>query len=127
MAQQLVEAGLPGIPAEQTLAPFTKPDLKSVLSVYDFEAIASKSFAPKTWAFISAAATDLHTKTRNTTTYSRITLRPRILRDVSRVDMGTTMLGHKLRVPIFTSPAAMARLVHPDGEKAIACAKKSPM
>ncbi|KAJ6787994.1 hypothetical protein PWT90_01106 [Aphanocladium album] len=112
-------------PNEEALVPFRKPDLKTVLSIYDFEAIASKSFSPKTWAFISSAATDLHTKTRNTSTYSRITLRPRVLRDVSRIDMSTTMLGHKLRVPIFTSPAAMACLVHPDGEKAVARAVKA--
>lgn len=125
MTEQVVLQNSEGILTEETLVPYTKPDLKTVLSVYDFEAIASKSFIPKTWAFISAAATDLHTKTRNTSTYSRISLRPRVLRDVSHVDLNTTMLGHKLRVPIFTSPAAMARLVHPDGEKAIARAVKA--
>lgn len=105
--------------------PYTKPDLATVLSVNDFESIASHSFSPKTWAFVSSAATDLHTKTRNTATYSRITLRPRILRDVSSIDTTTRLLGHKLRVPIFTSPTAMAGLVHPDGEKDVGRAVKA--
>lgn len=36
------------------------------------------------------------------------------------------MLGHDLSMPLFASPAALAGLVHPDGEKAIAraCAKE---
>lgn len=98
-------------------APFVKPDLSQVLSVHDFEAIASKTFTPKAWAFISSAATDLYTKSRNASTYSKITLRPRILRDVSNVDLSTQLLGHKLRMPIFASPTAMAAVVHPEGEK----------
>lgn len=36
------------------------------------------------------------------------------------VDTRTTMLGHKMSVPIFCSPAAMAKMVHPEGEKGIA-------
>lgn len=125
MAQTQPTDSSSGFLPQQGHGSLTKPDLKTILSVNDFEKVASQSLAPKTWAFISAAATDLYTKTRNTTTYSRISLRPRILRDVSQVDLTTTMLGHKLRVPIFTSPAAMARLVHPDGEKAIARAVKA--
>lgn len=116
------EAG-PG--TSPTAAEFVKPDLSQVLSVRDFEAIAAKSFNPKAWAFVSSAATDLYTKTRNASTYSRITLRPRVLRDVSNVDLSTDLLGHPLRVPLFASPTAMAAVVHPDGEKAVGRAVKA--
>jgi L-lactate dehydrogenase (cytochrome) len=47
-------------------------------------------------------------------------LRPRILVDVKDVDTSTAMLGQKMSVPIFCAPAAMAKMVHPDGEKGIA-------
>jgi L-lactate dehydrogenase (cytochrome) len=47
-------------------------------------------------------------------------LRPRILVNVKDVDTQTTMLGQKMRVPIFCAPASMAKLVHPDGELGIA-------
>ena len=46
-------------------------------------------------------------------------LRPRVLRDVAAVDMSRSILGFKSSAPFFVSPAAMARLVHPDGELAI--------
>lgn len=110
---------------QKSLSQFVKPDLSKVLSVHDFEAIASESLSPKVWAFTSSAATDLYTKTRNASTYSNISLRPRVLRDVSSVDTSAEVLGHKLRVPMFTSPAAMAGLVHPEGEKAIGRAVKA--
>lgn len=102
-----------------------KPDLAAIISVEDFEAAASKTLSPKIWAFISSAATDLHTKRRNASFYSEITLRPRVLRNVSQIDLSAQILGHKLRLPIFASPASMAALVHPEGEKDIGRAIKA--
>ncbi|KAK3181083.1 hypothetical protein K4F52_007624 [Lecanicillium sp. MT-2017a] len=102
-----------------------KRPLDSLISVDDFEQAASEDLNPKTWAFISSAATDLYTKRRNKSAYSEITLRPRILRNVAHLDLSTEMLGGKLRLPIFCSPAAMATLVHPEGEKDIGRACKA--
>ena len=36
------------------------------------------------------------------------------------VDTSSSMLGNKINLPIFCGPAAMARMIHPEGEKAIA-------
>ncbi|KAJ6438693.1 FMN-dependent dehydrogenase [Purpureocillium lavendulum] len=102
-----------------------KPPLASLISTHDFEEAASRTLTPKAWAFISSAATDLNTKRRNVTAFADITLRPRTLRNVSTVDMSASMLGRRLRMPLFCSPAAMASLVHPDGEKAIGTACKA--
>ncbi|KAG9258319.1 cytochrome b2 [Emericellopsis atlantica] len=101
-----------------------KPPLESLISTHDFEAVASHTFTPKTWAFVSSAATDLHTKRRNAQAYATIGLRPRTLRDVANVDLSTTVLGHAIRAPIFGSPVAMAGLVHEQGEKEIGRAVK---
>lgn len=110
------------VPSDQA---YSKPPLSSLISTHDFEQVASRTFKPKSWAFVSSAATDLHTKKRNATAYSEIGLRPRTLRDVSSVDLSTTMLGHKIRAPIFCSPVAMAKLVHEEGEKDIGRACKA--
>jgi L-lactate dehydrogenase (cytochrome) len=96
-----------------------KPPLESLISTHDFESVALRSFSPKAWAFVSSAATDLHTKARNASAYASIGLRPRALRNVSHVDCSAAMLGCPLRVPIFCSPTAMANLVHAAGEKDI--------
>ncbi|KAH7362517.1 FMN-dependent dehydrogenase [Plectosphaerella cucumerina] len=97
--------------------PTGKPPLDTLISAHDFEAAASTTFTPKAWAFVSSAATDLHTKTRNSSAYASIGLRPRVLRDVASVSTATAILGHPSRLPLFAPPTAMAKLVHPEGEK----------
>ncbi|KAI3008185.1 hypothetical protein CBS147346_2756 [Aspergillus niger] len=101
------------------------PPLSSILSTHDFEKAASKSLTPKTWAFYSSAATDTFTHESNRTMYDRILLRPRILRNVTSVSTKTNILGCRMDLPLFMSPAAMATLVHSDGELALArgCAR----
>ncbi|GME48319.1 putative transporter [Neofusicoccum parvum] len=102
-----------------------KPELHKAICAEDFARIASEHFTAKTWAFYSSAATDLVSHGWNKSLLRRIMLRPRILRDVSDVDTTTTMLGHSASAPFFISPAAMARLAHPDGELALARAAGS--
>ena len=97
-----------------------KPPLAALINALDFEEVASKTLSAKAWAYYSSAATDLVTKNANIDTYTKISLRPRMMKDVSSVSTKTTILGCKTGIPIFVSPAAMARLVHEDGEKAIA-------
>lgn len=45
---------------------------------------------------------------------------PRVLRDVSRVDMTATLLGTKRSTPFGIAPTTMQRAAHPDGEVAMA-------
>ncbi|PYI11216.1 L-lactate dehydrogenase [Aspergillus sclerotiicarbonarius CBS 121057] len=108
-----------------SMSPKPKPPLPSILNTHDFETIASQTLTPKTWAFYSSAATDMLTHASNKSMYDRILLRPRILRNVTEVSTRTRILGCETDLPLFVSPAAMATLVHPDGEIAIArgCAR----
>jgi 4-hydroxymandelate oxidase len=56
----------------------------------------------------------------NLAAWSELTLRPRVLRDVSRIDLSTTVLGEPVPHPILVAPTASQRLGHPDGELATA-------
>ncbi|CAI6335992.1 unnamed protein product [Periconia digitata] len=109
---------------QPTLALATKPPLHTLINTYDFESVAAQTLSQKTYAFYSSAATNLVTRDANRSIYDRIWFRPRMLRNVRHVDTRTSMLGEKVEVPFFVSPAAMARLSHPDGEKGIARACK---
>lgn len=102
-----------------------KPPLESILNSYDFEKVASQELSKKTWAFYSSAATDMITRDANKSMLDRILLRPRVLRNVTTVDTRTEILGCQSGLPLFVSPAAMAKMVHPEGELAMArgCAK----
>lgn len=46
----------------------------------------------------------------------RYRIKPRFLRDVSKRDISTTILGEKISMPLGVAPAAMQRMAHPDGE-----------
>jgi 4-hydroxymandelate oxidase len=46
----------------------------------------------------------------------RIRLRPRVLVDVSSVDIRTTVLGTPVSMPILVAPTGFHGLAHPEGE-----------
>ena len=43
--------------------------------------------------------------------------RPRILIDVTKIDMTTTVLGFKISMPIMIAPTAMQKMAHPEGRQ----------
>lgn len=98
------------------------PPLDQLLNLNDFEKLAEQILDKKAWAYYSSAAEDLHSKKLNSSVYRQILFRPRVFRDVAHVDLSTTFLGHRVDLPLFISPAAMARLGHPSGEAGIALA-----
>ncbi|KAF5853305.1 hypothetical protein GGP41_001886 [Bipolaris sorokiniana] len=99
---------------------YEKLNLHSVISAADFQEVARHTLTPKAWAFYSSAATDLVTHRMNKEVTRRIMFRPRILRDVKTVSIKRNILGCESSAPFFISPAAMARMAHPDGELALA-------
>ncbi|KAF3483537.1 L-lactate ferricytochrome c oxidoreductase [Arthroderma uncinatum] len=105
------------------------PQLSSLLNMDDFEQVASKQLTQKAWAYYFSGADDLISKSLNHSIYQSILLRPRVFVDCKECSLATTMLGHKLDIPIYASPTAMARLAHPTGEAGIAaaCAKFGAM
>ncbi len=52
--------------------------------------------------------------------WSRHRLVPRVLRDVTHVDLTTTLLGTDVSTPIGIAPTTLQRAAHPDGEVATA-------
>jgi L-lactate dehydrogenase (cytochrome) len=97
-----------------------KPPLQSLINSYDFEAVAEKVLTKKAWAFYSSAATNLVTRDANRSMFDRIWFRPRLLRNIRHIDTRMKILSQDVKLPFFVSPAAMARLAHPDGEVALA-------
>uniref|UniRef100_A0A0D3HMR7 FMN-dependent dehydrogenase domain-containing protein n=1 Tax=Oryza barthii TaxID=65489 RepID=A0A0D3HMR7_9ORYZ len=47
---------------------------------------------------------------------------PRILIDVSKIDMSAIVLGFEISMPVMIAPSAMQKMAHPDGEYATAMA-----
>lgn len=60
------------------------------------------------------------TNTNNLDGFTALSLRPRVLRDVHRRNLATTVLGQSISLPIIIGPAGVQQMVHPDGELAVA-------
>ena len=107
---------------EQQIPEAQMPTLDDCLNMHDIEKLATLKMSKKAWAYYFSAGDDLISKTLNNTVYHNILLRPRVFADVTHCSTATTILGSPVNIPFFVSPAAMARLGHPDGEAGIAAA-----
>ncbi|OGM43433.1 cytochrome B2 [Aspergillus bombycis] len=96
--------------------------LSSLLNLAEIEQVAKRKLSPKGWAYYSSATDDGITKAHNNLIYRSILLRPRVFIDCRECDLSIRFLGLKLGLPVYISPAAMARLAHPQGEAGIAAA-----
>lgn len=94
--------------------------MENLLNLEEIEEVATKKISKKAWAYYYSAADDLISKSFNNLVYKQSLLRPRIFVDCTKCDTSTTLLGHKVGIPLYVSPAAMARLAHPAGEQGIA-------
>ena len=57
---------------------------------------------------------------RSRAAFERVELRPSVLRDVSRVDTTTTILGRPAALPLGFAPTGFTRMMHAQGEPAVA-------
>ncbi|XP_016649400.1 PREDICTED: peroxisomal (S)-2-hydroxy-acid oxidase GLO4-like isoform X3 [Prunus mume] len=89
-------------------------------NVNEFQELARQALPKMYYDFYTGGAEDQHTLKENVAAFRRIMLRPRVLVDVSRIDMSTTILGYKISTPIMIAPTAMHQLAHPEGEVATA-------
>jgi 4-hydroxymandelate oxidase len=95
-------------------------DPKEALNVMDFEETCRRKVMPGHWAYMASGVDDDATLRANREGYSHIQLRPRRLRDATKVDMTTELFGARYKSPIFTCPTGGEKFFHPDGELAVA-------
>nr|GMC86733.1 peroxisomal (S)-2-hydroxy-acid oxidase GLO4-like [Ipomoea batatas]GMD01569.1 peroxisomal (S)-2-hydroxy-acid oxidase GLO4-like [Ipomoea batatas] len=94
--------------------------LGKAVNVKEFEELAKKALPKMYYESFAGGAEDQHTLKDNEEAFHRIIIRPRVLIDVSRMDMSTTILGYKTSAPIMIAPTDRHKLAHPDGEVATA-------
>ncbi|KAG0467044.1 hypothetical protein HPP92_018624 [Vanilla planifolia] len=80
-----------------------------ITNVSEYEAAAKKKLPKMVYDYYAAGAEDEWTLKENREAFSRILFHPRILVDVSRIDITTTVLGHKISMPIMLAPSAMQK------------------
>ena len=70
--------------------------------------------------YFAGGADDEITLRSNETAYENIKLLPRVLRGAGRAKVETTLLGHRISLPVIIAPTAFHRLAHPEGERVTA-------
>ncbi|MGZ4176426.1 MAG: alpha-hydroxy acid oxidase, partial [Solirubrobacteraceae bacterium] len=106
-----------GAPADD---PFTMPPTEAPRSLAEFERDALARMSPEALGYIEGGAGDEVTLADNVAAWRRWALRPRMLVGASSCDTGIELLGVRRAHPVIVAPTAFQRLVHPDGEVAIA-------
>ncbi len=86
----------------------------------DFQAAAREQLPHDVYEYVDAGAGDEITKRDNEEAFNRIKLRPRVLRDVSKINTSISLFGQKMPHPIVLAPIAYQRLLHAEGEVAAA-------
>ena len=91
----------------------------------DLRRAARRRLPGPVFGYIDGAADDEITLRANRAALRRWQFRPRVLRDVSEPDLGVSMLGRQFPAPIGLAPVGFPRMMHPDGELAVARAAAS--
>jgi L-lactate dehydrogenase (cytochrome) len=94
--------------------------LERCVSIEDVRRAARRSLPRTLMDHLEGGASDEHTLRRNLRDFSAYGLLPRILTDVSDVDVSTTVLGQPAALPVLCAPTGLSGLFHPDGELAVA-------
>ncbi len=96
--------------------------LEKCHNLNDFRKLAYKRLPKMVFDYLDGGADDEETLLRNRTAFGKYQLMPRALRDVSNIDLSTTVLGQKVNLPVLLSPTGQTRMFHHTGEKAVASA-----
>jgi isopentenyl diphosphate isomerase/L-lactate dehydrogenase-like FMN-dependent dehydrogenase len=73
-------------------------------TLHELVKAARTGLAPGPWDYLVGGAETETTLRRNRQAIDRLAFRPRVLRDVSRVHCGTTLLGRPIRLPVMVAP-----------------------
>ena len=74
------------------------------LVLHEFAKKAKAKLSKETWDYLIGAAETETTFKRNRFALDSLAFRPRVLRDVEKVNITTNLVGHKLRMPVILAP-----------------------
>ncbi len=94
-------------------------------NVADLRKLARRRVPRAVFDYVDGAAWDELTSERNRSDFELLTIKPRVLVDVSEVDASTTVLGQPISVPLIGAPTGLTGLMHHRGEVAVARALHS--
>ncbi|HET8776087.1 MAG TPA: alpha-hydroxy-acid oxidizing protein [Candidatus Limnocylindria bacterium] len=88
------------------------------------EAVARRRMRPAAWSYVAGSAGQQATERANRAAFGRWAIVPRMLRDISRRDMGVELFGQRLPAPFLLAPIGALEMVHADADLAVAAAAR---
>lgn len=83
------------------------------VSVFEFEEHAQRNLTNNAYTYYRSGANAESTLRENINAYTQIKLNPYVCANIKDVDISTTVLGQKIRIPLAIAPSAMHRMAHP--------------
>jgi glycolate oxidase len=101
--------------------PIPEGDLNQRFQVlHEFVKAAREKLDRDSWDYLIGAAETETTYARNRLALDSLGLRPRVLRDVSNINSGTTLFGKRLRIPVLCAPVGALESFDPSGAASVA-------
>ena len=123
MGKVKVKRRFPGFKELAGLMRFRKPILNSrrrrlsrALTIYDLRDIARRRTPKAPFDYTDGGADSESSLSRARKAFEAIEFSPRILRDVSKVDISTEMLGFNHAMPVGIAPTGFTRMMQTEGE-----------
>ena len=89
-------------------------------TLHEFVKAAKMKLSPMIWDYLVGATETETTMRRNRLAIDSVALRPRVLRDVSKIDSGKTFMGKRRRLPLLLSPVGSLESFDPGGGATVA-------
>ena len=96
------------------------PETQQFLTISEIIAAARANLAPGPWSYLIGGAETETTVKRNRHAIDAIAFRPRVLKNVSKIDSTSTFLGQKVRLPVMLAPIGGLESIVPEGAAAAA-------
>jgi 4-hydroxymandelate oxidase len=95
-------------------------DVERSLNIGEVRALAQERLPVEVYEYVAGGAADEVTAAENVAAFTRYRLRPRVLVDVSSIDLGSALLEAPVSMPVGLAPCGWQRFLHPEGEIATA-------
>ena len=92
---------------------------RDLLNLHEIVAKARQNLNQNDWDYIVGGAESETTLRRNRMAFDSVAFRPRVLRDVSKVDTSVNEFGRKLRLPVVLAPVGSLESFHPAGAESV--------
>jgi isopentenyl diphosphate isomerase/L-lactate dehydrogenase-like FMN-dependent dehydrogenase len=89
-------------------------------NLHEFVRKARANLNQNAWDYIVGAAETETTMRRNRMALDEIAFRPRVLRNVAKVDASVEVFGRKLRLPVMLAPVGALEIFDPGGAASVA-------